>query len=160
MTHRDDRNILTTDQPRGATRRALSQDLVDSARTRVAEAGGELFLWAVMSEDKYETTFGDGLYLHLCGLALNGADAQRLLNLASTVPQYRWHIRNYRLGLVDGFPALLDSWPRQEEFTITDVLEVLAEIPSGGTGSRVLAGSGWQGRTGPEMLALDNSGDA
>ena len=98
---------------------------------------------------QYQTLHGDGLFFHLSGIALNETDANRLVTLASAVKDYRWHIRTYQIGLIDGVPALLDPWPSNEEFAVNDVVEVLAEIPPDGTVSRVLTDSaGWGARPG------------
>ena len=58
------------------------------------------------------------------------------------------------LRLIADAPAFLDEWPFAELFTIADVVAILAEIPLGGSVSRLLTGSGWKGRSGPDMLSL------
>ena len=130
--------------------------MVERVRQRIADAGGKLTVWAVLREDIYETAFGDGLYLHLRGIALNEADAQRLAALPGEQLFVRWHVKSYTMGLHKDRPALLQAWPKSEEFTITDVVTVLAEIPAGGTASRLLTGPGVPGRTeaGPHLLSL------
>lgn len=112
-------------------------------------------IWGVLNEDTYETAFGDGLFLHLRAIALAEADAQRLVDMASADPAYAWHVRPYHLGLLDGLPKMQTSWPRNEEFTLDDVVAILLEIAPDGTSSEVLTGSGAEGcKPGPHMLPL------
>jgi hypothetical protein len=142
------RNHAITGQARRAPRR-------QAAQRRIRESGGELPIWGVLREDVYERRFGDGFYLHLRGLALTEADADRLAALESATELTRWHVRPYRLGLKDDAPCLLGTWREEEEFSINDFVEILAEMPPGATASMLLTGSGENGRRpGPHMLAL------
>jgi hypothetical protein len=127
-----------------------------SARRRIREAGGCLAIWAVLHEDVYETAFGDGFYLHLCGIALNDEDAHRLVALDQPLPQFsRWHVRPYRLRLDGGAPAFDQPLEKQEEFTIDDVVRILDEIPPGGTTSFLQTDQATSDRRpGPGLLAL------
>lgn len=69
-------------------------------------------MWAVLHEDVYELKFGDGFYLHLHSVALDGADAQRLTDLAGNSEWVKWHVRSYRLGLENDLPSFL-AWPNR-----------------------------------------------
>ncbi len=153
MPPADERNTLRIG-PLGFGHAATAA-MAQAVRTRIAAAGGALTIWAVLHEDIYETTFGDGCYLHVRGIALNHTDAERLAGLPAYEQFSRWHVKPYSLGLKGNMPILLDSWPLSEEFTIGDVVEILAEIPPGGTVSRLLTGPGHHGRRpGPHMLSL------
>src|SRR5260370_31989482 len=77
----DDRNILKFGPPKYAGETEITPVMVESVRQRIRDAGGILTVWAVLDEDVYETRFGDGFYLHVRGLALNSADADRLAAL-------------------------------------------------------------------------------
>ena len=149
----DKRGILRIEA--SAAHGGVTAAMLATARRRIEDAGGELAVWGVLREDVYETKFGDGFYLHLRGLALNQADAERLAALADASELTRWHVRPYRLGLNDGAPVLVGAWRKEEEFTINDFVETLAEIPAGGRTSMLLAGSGvHRRRPGPDMLSL------
>jgi hypothetical protein len=129
--------------------------MLDAACRRIAAADGALAVWGVLREDMYETRFGDGFYLHLRGLALNAADAERLAALPGQTELTRWHVRPYELRLRDGAPALAQAWRAEEEFSINDFVAVLAEIPPGAGASMLLVGDGAHGRAlGPHMLSL------
>jgi hypothetical protein len=164
MTTGDDRNTLYLGPPDDWHQVEITPPMLERVRERILAAGGALPIWGVMSEDTYETSFGDGFYIHLRGVALDRPDAERLAEIAAAADaNYKWHIREYRVGLLDGLPALLDPWPLSEEFKINNVVEILSEIPPGGTASRVLIGSNWPGReserhmlTLPEPGASDN----
>jgi hypothetical protein len=120
----------------------ITQAMVEAVRQRIKGAGGILTVWAVLHEDVYETRYGDGFYLHLHGVALNSADAQRLANLAGSSEWEKWHVRSYRVGLVNGLPSFLALSHEEEEFTINRLVEILCEIPPGGTASKLLIGTG------------------
>ncbi len=128
-----------------------------AARERIRDAGGILRVWAVLYEDTYETDLGDGLYLHVRGLALNRADALRLAALGKDEHMSEWHVREYRLGLANGVPALLTKLaPASEQFvTICMFVEILSEIPPGKSFSKLMIGSAWKGRrSGAHMVEL------
>ncbi len=148
------RNILQVAEDGDGSGTGVTPEMVHQARDRILAAGGILDIWCVLQEDTYETSLGDGFYLFFGGIALNEDDAQRLAELDANQQWYRWHIRRRKLGLVADAPAFLDEWPFEELFTIADVVAILAEIPPGGSVSRLLTGSGWKGRSGPDMLAL------
>jgi hypothetical protein len=120
----------------------MSSAMLDAARARFADAGGTLVVWAVLREDLYETRTGDGRYLHLRGLALDAAAAERLAALPPAHALVRWHVRSYRLGLDGDRPCLLAPLPPGEELTIDDIVALLCEIPPGGTESRLNTGAG------------------
>jgi hypothetical protein len=129
--------------------------MVEAARRCIAAAGGELEVWGVLREDLYESKFGDGRYLHLRGVALNPEDAQRLAALGDGGEMTHWSVRPYRLRLDHGLPRLTGAWRDEEEFSINDLVEILSEIPPGGTASNLMTGSGALGRRpGPHMVAL------
>ncbi len=116
--------------------------MVETVRQRIKDAGGILTVWAVLNEDVYETRFGDGFYLHVSGIALDSADAQRLADLAGSSEWEKWHVRSYRLGLENDLPSFLALWRPEEEFRIGDFVVLLCEIPPGGTASKLLTGTG------------------
>jgi hypothetical protein len=67
----------------------------------------------------------------------------------------RWHVRAYRVRLRDGAPALTAGWRDEEEFSINDFIEILAEIPADAAASLLLTGDGAKRRApGPHMLSL------
>jgi hypothetical protein len=127
--------------------------MVESVRRRIKDAGGVLTVWAVLHEDVYESRYGDGTYLHVHGLALNSADAERLAALGGGDSEWvKWHVRSYRLGLKDNAPIFTALWRPEEEFTINDFVIILCEIPPGGTASKLLTGTGLR-KDGP-LLSL------
>ncbi|HXR85897.1 MAG TPA: hypothetical protein VN728_02955 [Stellaceae bacterium] len=136
----DERNTLQIGPPQREGHTAITQSMADAVRRRIEAAGGELAVWAVLREDVYETRFGDGFYLHVAGLALNSEDAHALAALAGDSPWVRWHVKAYQLGLAAGRPAFLRSWPKEEEFTIADFVEILAGIPPGKACSKLCTG--------------------
>lgn len=151
----DPRNVLHIGPPLRLGQAVVTVEMVQAVRARIAAAGGALTIWAVLHEDIYETTFGDGFYLHVRGIALDRRDAGRLAALAPDEQFSRWHVKAYVLVLQDDRPALAESWPPSEEFTIGDIVEILAEIPPGGAVSTLLVGPGQHGRRpGPHLLAL------
>jgi hypothetical protein len=59
------------------------------------------------------------------------------------------------LRLDRDLPCLAGAWRDEEEFSINDLVEILAEISPGGTASALMTGSGVLGRDpGPHMVAL------
>ena len=147
----DKRDLLRRDASAGGVATAK----LEAACRRIVAADGALALWGVLREDLYETRFGDGFYLHLRGMALNAADAERLAALPDHSQMTRWSVRQYTLSLRDGAPALAQPWRREEEFSINDFVEILAEIPPAGSASMLMVGDGARGRTpGPHMLSL------
>ena len=88
----------------------------------------------------------------MSGIALDSADAQRLADLAGSSEMEKWHVRSYRLGLENDLPSFLARWRPEEEFTISQFVVILCEIPPGGTVSKLHTGSGWR-QDGP-LLAL------
>lgn len=137
----DKRNVLHFGPDRSGNAE-ITTEMVETVRQRIKDAGGVLTVWAVLHEDVYETRFGDGRYLHLHGIALNSADAQRLADLAGNSEWVKWHVRSYRVGLVDGQPSFLALSHEEEEFNINRLVEILCEIPPGGTASKLLTGTG------------------
>ena len=148
----DDRNILKLGPPKYPGQTEITPAMVESVRQRIKDAGGILTVWAVLDEDVYESQFGDGFYLHVSGIALNGADADKLVALAGDAEFTKWHVRSYRLGLKDNAPIFTALWRPEEEFTISQFVAILAEIPPGGTASKLHTGSGLR-KDGP-LLAL------
>jgi hypothetical protein len=138
----DDRNILKLGPTQYPGEVEITAAMVDSVRQRIKDAGGILTVWAVLHEDVYETRLGDGFYLHVHGLALNSADAQKLADLAGGDSEWvKWHVRSYRLGLKDNAPVFTALWRPEEEFRIGDFVAILCEITPGGTASKLLTGS-------------------
>jgi hypothetical protein len=138
----DERNVLHVGPPARPGAAEITPAMVDTVRRRIEVAGGTLTVWAVLHEDVYETQSGDGFYLHVRAIALNGDDARRLAALAGDSKWTKWHVRSYPLGLKAGLPALMAAWPRSEEFAIGDFVALLAEIPPGATASKLNTGSG------------------
>ena len=137
----DERNILHIGPPPRGGGREITQAMADAVRRRIEDAGGKLVVWAILSEDAYETSFGDGLYLHVAGIALNSEDAYALAALAGDSRWLRWHVRSYQIGLENGQPAFLEPWSKQEEFTIAHFVEVIAGIPAGKAASKLCTGT-------------------
>jgi hypothetical protein len=143
MQSAEERNVLHIGPPKHPGGTEITPAMVESVRQRINDAGGILTVWAVLHEDVYETRLGDGFYLHVSGIALNSADAQRLADLAGGDSEWvKWHVRSYRLGLKDNAPVFTALWRPEEEFRIGDFVAILCEIPPGGTVSKLLTGSG------------------
>jgi hypothetical protein len=138
----DERNILHIGQPARPGKPEITQAMVDSVRQRISNAGGTMTVWAVLHEDVYETRLGDGFYLHVQAVALNGDDARQLAALAGDSEWVKWHVKSYALGLKDAMPAFLTARPESDEFRIGDFVAILSEIPPGGTASRLNKGTG------------------
>jgi hypothetical protein len=81
-------------------------------------------------------------YLHVRGIALNSKDAHALAELAGEAEWVKCDVKGYQLGLENGQPAFLRSWAKEEEFTIGDFVEILADITPGKTASRLCTGTG------------------
>ena len=153
MSSEDKRNILRIGPPEHPGGTEITPAMVESVRQRIRDAGGTLTVWAVLHEDVYESRYGDGTYLHVHGLALNSADAQKLAALGGGDSEgEKWHVRSYKLGLKDNAPIFTALWQPEEEFRIGDFVALLCEIPPGGTASKLLTGTG-QRKDGP-LLSL------
>ena len=153
MSFEDKRNVLRIGPPEHPGETEITPAMVESVRQRIKDAGGILTVWAVLNEDVYETDFGDGFYLHVRGIALVSADAERLVALGGGDKKLeKWHVRSYRLGLENDLPVFTEPWRDEEEFTISQFVVILCEIPPGGTASKLHTGSGWR-KDGP-LLAL------
>jgi hypothetical protein len=88
-------------------------------------------------------------------VAFNGADAQRLADLAGNSEDVKWHVRSYRIGLEKDVPSFLALWRPEEEFTINKLVAILCEIPPGGTASKLLTGTGHR-KDGPFVSLPEN----
>jgi hypothetical protein len=152
MPFADKRNVLWIGTPEHPGETEIMPAMVETVRQRIKGAGGILTLWAVLHEDVYETGHGDGFYLHVSGIALNSADAQRLADLAGNSKWVKWHVRSYRLGLENDLPSFLALWRPEEEFTINQFVAILCEIQPGGTASKLCTGTGHR-KDGP-LLSL------
>lgn len=142
MSLYDDPNFLRIGPPENPGDTEITPAMVESVRQRIKDAGGNLTVWAVLHEDVYESKFGDGTYLHVHGLALNSADAQKLAVLGGDSEWVKWHVRSYRLGLENDLPAFTALWRPEEEFTIGQFVAILSEIPPGGKASALHTGTG------------------
>lgn len=142
MTADDERNILHVGPPAKPGDNEITPAMADTLRQRIADAGGALTVWAVLREDVYETRLGDGFYLHVKAIALNGDDARQLAALAGDAEWVKWHVKSYRLGVKDGLPAFLAARPESDEFRIGDFVAIIAEIPDGATASKLHTGTG------------------
>jgi hypothetical protein len=138
----DERNILHFGPPARPGDIEITPAMAEAVRQRIKDAGGTLTVWAVLHEDVYETRLGDGFYLHVKAIALNGDDARQLAALADDSEWVKWHVKSYRLGLKDGMPAFLAARPESDEFRIGDFVAIIAEIPPGGTTSKLHTGTG------------------
>src|SRR5665213_417621 len=126
----DKRNVLHFGPPGHPGGTEMTPAMVDAVRKLINDAGGTLTVWAVLHEDVYETRLGDGFYLHVHGLALNSADAERLAAPGGGDSEWvKWHVRSYRLGLKDNAPVFTALWRPEEEFRIGDFVAILCEIP-------------------------------
>jgi hypothetical protein len=153
MPVEDKRNVLHIGPPGHPGETEITPAMVESVCQRIKDAGGILTVWAVLHEDVYETKLGDGFYLHVQGLALNSADAQKLADLAGGDSEWvKWHVRSYQLGLKDNAPVFTALWRPEEEFTISQFVAILCEIPPGGAASKLLTGTGHR-KDGP-LLSL------
>ena len=153
MQSAEERDILHIGPPKYPGGTEITPAMVESVRKIIRDAGGTLTVWAVLHEDVYESIYGDGTYLHAYGLALNSADAQRLAALGGGDSEWeKWHVRGYRLGLKDNAPVFMTPWQIDEEFRIGNFVELLCEIPPGGTASKLLTGTGLR-KDGP-LLSL------
>ena len=135
-----------------------SDRILEIARDRIWRGLDRLIVWAVLREDRYETLFGDGFYLHVRGLALNEADAKRLTDSVERDANISWHIRTYEIGLKDDAPLLLASLKPEEEFKISDIVALLGEIAPGATASNLYTGTDRPG-SGP-FVSLPSDGTA
>jgi hypothetical protein len=135
----DERNILRIGPPVRDGGTEITLGMAKAVRRRIEEAGGKLLVWAVLHEDRYETLYGDGVYIHVHGIALNSRCkcAGRTGRGGRVGP---WHVKGYELGLENGQPAFLRSWPEEEEFTINDFVEIFADIPADKTASKLCTG--------------------
>lgn len=153
MPDPDKRNVLRIGPPERPGGTEITPTMVENVDQRIKDAGGVLTVWAVLREDVYETKLGDGFYLHVHGLALNSADAQRLAALGGGDSEWvKWHVRSYQLGLENDLPIFTALWRPEEEFRIGDFVAILCEIPPGGTASKLLTGTGHR-KDGP-LLSL------
>ena len=148
MPEYDERNILQIGAPARPGDAKITQAMAESVRQRIEDAGGTLTVWTVLREDRYESLYGDGFYIHVKGIALNSKDAHNLAELTGDSEWVRWHIKGYELGLENGQPAFLKSWPEEEEFRIGDFVEILSTIAPGQTASKLCTGTRWW-RNGP-----------
>jgi hypothetical protein len=136
MSVYDERNILHIGPPKREGDAEITPAMADEVRARIQEVGGKLLVWAVLHEDRYETLFGDGFYIHVRGIALNSKDAHLLAELAGDSEWVRWHIKGYEIGSENDQPAFLKSWSEEEEFRIGDFVEILSTIAPGQTASK------------------------
>lgn len=142
MSDYDERNILHIGPPARPGDAEITPAMAEALRQRIEAAGGTLTVWAVLREDVYETRLGDGFYLHVKAIALNGDDARQFAALAGDSEWVKWHVKSYRLGLTDGLPAFLAARPESDEFRIGDFVAIIAEIPPGGSASKLHTGTG------------------
>jgi hypothetical protein len=142
MSEYDERNILHMGRPARPGDAQITPAMAEAVRQRIKDAGGMLTVWAVLREDVYETRLGDGFYLHVRAIALNGDDARQLAALAGDSEWVKWHVKSYRLGLKNDLPAFLAARPESDEFRIDDFVAILAEVPPGSTASKLHTGTG------------------
>lgn len=135
MSVDDERNILQMDA-------GITPAMVETVRQLIKDARGTLTIWAVLREDVYETRLGDGFFLHVKAIALNGDDARALAALAGDAEWVKWHVKSYRLGLKNDLPAFSAARPESDEFRIGDFVAIIAEIPPGGAASKLHTGTG------------------
>lgn len=138
----DERNVLHIGPPQRSGDPEITPAMAEAVAARITAAGGTLTVWAVLHEDVYETRSGDGFYLHVRGIAFKSKDAHALAELAGASEWVKWHVKGYQLGLENGLPAFLRSWPESDEFTIGQFVAIIAEIPPGGRASKLHTGTG------------------
>jgi hypothetical protein len=145
----DPRNVLHIGPPQRAGDPEVTQAMADAVRQRVRDVGGQLPVWAILHEDRYESPpYADDddddvdLGLSLCGLALNSVDAERLAALGPKEEFSRWIVKGYRLGLVDDLPAIINPGAAMDGFTINELVAILAELAPGQTASKLCTGTG------------------
>lgn len=168
MQIQDERNILHIGPPQRPCDPEVTPVMAAAVRERIAGAGGNLTVWAVLHDDRYDSPVysdeddpGD-IVLSLRGIALNSMDAERLAALGPASEFSQWIVKRYQLGLVDGLPAIvnpvaLEDITLNEEpdrllaiidslalmhFSMNELAAILCEIPPGGTASKLLTGSG------------------
>ncbi|MGA7178894.1 MAG: hypothetical protein WBX11_04810 [Thiobacillaceae bacterium] len=148
MPLQDERNILHIGPLPRPGHAEVTPAMADAVRERIIAAGGKLTVWAVLHDDLYDSPIysddddpGD-VVLSLRGIALNSVDAERLAALGPASQFSRLIVKGYRLGLKDDLPAIMNPFADLAGFSINDVVEILCEIPKGGTASRLLTGSG------------------
>jgi hypothetical protein len=158
MPSYDDRNVLMMGSPQHPGQTEITPAMVEAVRQRIKDAGGSLTIWAVLHEDRYDSSAyaddddGYDFGLSICGIALKSVDAERLAALGQPGEFGKWIVKGYGLGLKDDLPAIMNPYASFAGFTINDVVEILCEIPPGGTASKLHTGSGWR-RDGP-LLSL------
>ena len=122
MQFKDKRNVLRIGPPEHPGETEITPAMVETVRQGIKDSGGILTVWAVLNEDVYETRFGDGFYLHVSGIALDSADAQRLADLAGSSELEKWHVRSYRLGLENDLPSFLALWRPEDPAVLVALL--------------------------------------
>lgn len=150
MSLYEDPNFLRIGPPENPGDTEITPAMVEGVRQRIKDAGGILTVWAVLHEDLYDSKYGDGISLHVRGIALSSIEAERLAALAGKSELSGWTVKGYRLGLKDDLPVFLS--PHLENFTINDFVAILCEIPPSGKASKLHTGTGHR-KDGP-LLSL------
>jgi hypothetical protein len=86
-----------------------------------AAPGGELSVWAVLYEDVYETTLGDGYYAYLADAFFTREESERFAAHSSA---YRFHVRPVRLTF-DGALRMEADLNRSERVGIDELTAAL-----------------------------------
>jgi hypothetical protein len=106
------------------------QKLTSAEMIQFLEKGPRI-VWAVLSEDRYETLLGDGYYAYVEAAFEGEEDARRFASSQATDSWYRWHLRSYRLYLKRGSPAVSPEPTEAEPTTpATLIAHLLASEPS------------------------------
>ena len=92
---------------------------------------GPRTVWAVLREDTYETSFGDGYYSYVEAVYAAEEDALRFTSEHASEPWIRWHVRCYHLRLERGSPAVSPEPTEAEPTTpATLIAHLLASQPA------------------------------
>ena len=86
---------------------------------------GPLTVWAVLREDTYETTFGDGYYAYVAFAYLSEDSAMH--TAANTTEEgMKWHVRRYDLAADGSEGCTLQPAPtKAEPTTVTGIAAAL-----------------------------------
>lgn len=98
-----------------------------------ALAAKPLTVWAILKEDQYESSLGDGYYAYLDQVFLRPSGAAAAVEALEADPEngwYRWHIRRYRISGAGG-SLRIDPLPsRAEPVTAEDLVSKILSASS------------------------------
>jgi hypothetical protein len=97
---------------------------VDEYLQEMLTTGKSAPLWAVLQEDTYETSLGDGYYAYLAALFRSEPEAVRFVQEQSHEWR-RWHVRQYEISCDRGGKLIILPGPtRGEAVTVEEVLNL------------------------------------